>query len=116
VDPDWEETQTIAPTGVSFDRLIGNSARVSWMPIPYSKDPGGYRILYSTKPGGPYIPYGRTLDKTVSQIDFVLPDPNAIYFLVIQTRTEAHEQNKNAIESEFSAEIKLGRKKAYKKR
>jgi hypothetical protein len=116
VDADWEETQTIAPTGISYDRLMANSVRISWLPIPYSQDPGGYRVLCGTSPGGPYLPYAMTLDKTISQMDFILPSPNAIYFLAVQTRTESHSNNKNALESEFSNEIKLGRKKIYKKR
>jgi hypothetical protein len=101
---DWESTQTIAPGGVTAGSPAYTSIRVSWTPIVYTGDPGGYRVYYSTTPGGPYTFFGITADKTVSQMDVTGLNSCATYYFVVQTRTNPHANNQNTVDSEYSAE------------
>jgi hypothetical protein len=78
---------------------------VRWTPITYTWDNGGYRLFYSTTSGGPYSYYGATLDKSSTYIDFILPDPEETYYVVIRTRTEPHGLNHNTVDSNLRAEI-----------
>jgi hypothetical protein len=63
-DPDWKDTQTIAPANVFAKAISNSSIRVSWTTIIYTGDTGGYNIHYSTTPGGPYKYSGMTADKS----------------------------------------------------
>jgi alpha-tubulin suppressor-like RCC1 family protein/Leucine-rich repeat (LRR) protein len=103
-DPDWASTQTIAPTNVSA--VPGNlTVTVSWTPIAYAGDTGGYRVSYATVPGGPYTFYAQTANKSVSsQLVSGLVNGTPYYF-VVQTRTEAHANNQNVVDSEDSDEV-----------
>jgi hypothetical protein len=106
-DPDWAETQTIAPTGVSTSPYDATSIRVSWTPITYSSDPGGCMVSYSTIPGGPYTYFDITTDKTASSMIVTGLTPGTGYYFVVQTRTEAHTDNPNTVESEYSTEVSV---------
>ncbi len=102
-DADWAVTQTIAPTGVSA--APGDaSAEVTWTPIPYTGDTGGYRVFYATTAGGPYTFYAQTADKAAtSQVVSGLTNGTPYYF-VVQTRTDVHAGNLNAVDSGNSDE------------
>jgi hypothetical protein len=104
-DPDWESTQTIAPTDVSTEALTNDSIEVSWTPITYTNDPGGYRVLYSTIQGGPYTLFDMTTDKTISSMTVTGLTAGTTYYFVVQTRTEPHENNENTVDSEYSVEV-----------
>ncbi|HEY5610112.1 MAG TPA: leucine-rich repeat domain-containing protein, partial [Thermoanaerobaculia bacterium] len=49
----WEETQTIAPTNEGTSAITDRSVVVSWRPIAYSWDGGGYQVSVHSTPGGP---------------------------------------------------------------
>jgi hypothetical protein len=102
---DWESTQTIAPSGVSAGSPTYTSIRVSWTPITYTGDSGGYRVSYSTTPGGPYTYFGTTADKSAFQLDVTGLNPGTTYYFVVQTRTDPHANNSNTVDSEDSAEV-----------
>ena len=103
-DPDWEDTQTVAPENVSASTTSDTSAEVSWTPILYTADSGGYQVFYSTSSGGPYTLLGSTIDKSASQMEITGLDPGTTYFFVVKTRTDPHIQNQNAVDSENSQE------------
>ena len=105
LDSDWEGTQTVAPGGVYATPLSIGSIEVSWTPIAYTEDSGGYRVLYSTSSGGPYTSLsGTTADKSASQIEVTGLNPDTTYHFVVQTRTDPHGKNSNTVDSEYSAE------------
>jgi hypothetical protein len=106
-DPGWEDTQTIAPTGISAVSLSGSSVEVSWTPILYTAHNGGYRVFYSTTAGGPYTLFDITAYKTVSSMTVTGLTPNTTYYFVVQTRTESHSFNQNTIDSEYSEEVSV---------
>lgn len=104
-DSDWETTQTIAPTNPSASAQSATSILLTWTPITYTSDSGGYQVFYSTIPGGPYTLFDTTTDKTISQMEVTGLAPGTQYYFVIQTHTDAHAGNQNALDSEFSQEV-----------
>ncbi len=103
-DPNWASTQTVAPANVQAATINGTSIMVSWVPIPYTGDTGGYRVLYSVTSGGPYTFFTQTTDKNVtSQLvsGLVL---GGTYYFVVQARTEPHNNNQNTVDSEYSGQ------------
>ena len=103
-DPDWGNIQTTTPTDVSATASSESSIDVSWTPIIYTGDTGGYRVFYSTTSGGPYNVYGQTTDKTVSSMQVTGLNPGTWYYFVVQTRTDPHGSQQNTVDSEYSAE------------
>jgi Leucine-rich repeat (LRR) protein len=102
--PNWESTQTIAPTGVGAASVGTTSIRVDWTPIAYTGDGGGYRVSYSSAPGGPYAIGGTTASKTDSS--FTLTGlSSGRYYLIVQSVTNPHYHNQNTVVSEASAEV-----------
>jgi hypothetical protein len=104
---DWESTQTIAPAGFAAEAPGPDSAALSWTPILYAGDTGGYRIAYGTIPGGPYNVAGTTPDKLASTFTVSGLGPATSYYLVTQTLTNPHAENANTVVSERSAEVHL---------
>jgi hypothetical protein len=63
---DWESTQTVAPSDLTAGAPGPDTVPLSWTPILYTADTGGYRIWYGTQAGGPYSLGGTTAGKTVA--------------------------------------------------
>jgi hypothetical protein len=103
-DPDWKNTQTVAPENVTASTTSDTSIDVSWTPIIYTADSGGYQVFYSTSSGGPYTKFGTTIDKSASQMEVTGLNPGTTYFFVVKTRTDPHMQNQNTVDSENSQE------------
>jgi hypothetical protein len=102
---DWESTQTVAPSDITAFSPTNNSIELSWEPIAYSADSGGYKVFYSGKPGGPYKKFaGETDDKTRTEITVKELEESTTYYFVIRTRTDGHGSNRNSIESGFGPE------------
>jgi Leucine-rich repeat (LRR) protein len=105
VGGDWEATQTIAPTGIAAGEETHDSINVSWTPIPYQADSGGYNIYYSTTSGSGYTLAGTTADKTVDNYTVTGLDPFTTYYFVVTTVTNPNGSNTNTVTSEYSAEV-----------
>jgi Leucine-rich repeat (LRR) protein len=103
-DPDWAATQTIAPTQVTATSLANAVILVSWLPVTYTADAGYYKILISETAGGPYTLAIQTADKATSSVQVTGLTPGTRYYFVVQTHTNAHVHNINAVESDYSAE------------
>lgn len=104
-DGDWESTQTIAPSDVTATVVSTSSIDIHWTPITYTSAPGGYRVFYSTTPGGPYTYFGMTADKSASSLTVTGLNPGPTYYFVVQTRTNPHLENHNTVDSEYSVEV-----------
>jgi len=102
---DWQSTQTVAPTNVTAGSPTANSITVSWTPISYTSDSGGYKVYYSTLSGGPYTLKGITSDKTISSMVIDGLSSGTKYYFVVQSVTNPHANNQNTVESGFSAEV-----------
>jgi len=101
----WEDTQTIAPPDVTAASVSPTSIDIHWTPIAYTPDNGGYRVFYSTTPGGPYTYFGITADKNASSLPVTGLNPGTTYYFAVQTRTNPHADNQNTVDSEYSVEV-----------
>jgi len=102
---DWEGTQTIAPTNLSSSEETPDSIKISWAPITYTGDTGGYRVYYSTTSGSDYTLAGSTTDKTIDNYTVTGLDANTPYYFVLEAFTESHANNQNVVISEYSSEL-----------
>ena len=99
----WIETQTIAPVDLSSKE--GNSWReliISWEPIPYTANEGGYQIFVSENVEGPYESRYVTHSKTESSYTLTGLSINTTYYCKIRTITYPHDHNPNTLYSDFS--------------
>ncbi|MFX0205849.1 MAG: leucine-rich repeat domain-containing protein [Candidatus Hodarchaeota archaeon] len=101
----WENTQTVAPTDLSATPLSGESIKVSWSPIQYTSNEGGYRIFKNIASGGPWTEAGMTESKSAFEFDITGLNLGTSYYFVIQTQTDPHSNNRNTILSEYSEEV-----------
>jgi hypothetical protein len=101
----WETTQTIAPIDVSAVTTSDTSIKVTWDPIIYTDDTGGYMVYYSTVSGGPYTYSGITADKSATSYDVTGLGPGRTYYLVVKAITNPHSSNNNTVVSETSEEV-----------
>jgi Leucine-rich repeat (LRR) protein len=104
-DEDWASTQTVTPSDVTASVLGGTTILVSWTPILYQNDTGGYVVSMGTTSGGPYTVVGQTANKSVSSMTFSGLTPGTPYYYVVHTHTDAHAQNVNALDSADSGEV-----------
>jgi len=96
---DWRGTQTVAPSGVTAVATSETSVTVSWTPIAYTRDAGGYLVSYAPAAGGPATHLDRTADKSVSSLEITGLTPGD-YFVFVETETDAHDYQKNIVRSE----------------
>ena len=100
---DFERTQTVLPTNIAYSGVTATDVNVSWNPIVYQVDPGEYRVMAGTSPGGPYTIRGLTA-KSSSGMTVSGLAPGITYYFVVQTATFPHASNRNTVLSELSAD------------
>ena len=101
----WESTQTILPTNLAAGSLSTNSVNVTWTPIAYTADTGGYRVYYSQYVGGPYTLFNTTANKSASSLPVTGLTSGMTYFFKVQTVTNPHTKNQNTVISQLSTPI-----------
>ncbi len=102
----WESTQTTAPTGVFARGASPTSVLVSWDPIVYTGDEGGYRVFYGETDGGPYpLAGGTTRAKNDSSLEVTGLKKGIPYYFVVRSYTEPHGNNQNTVESKNSVDV-----------
>jgi ketosteroid isomerase-like protein len=101
-DPGWQNTQTIAPVGISAAVQSSSSTAISWYPIPYTSDSGRYEVYQSTVSGGPYVLAGSTPNKSTTTLTATGLATGAAYYFVVRTVTDANTKNQNSVISEYS--------------
>jgi hypothetical protein len=80
---------------------------LSWTPIVYTSNHGGYRVFYSNTADGPYTIYEETADKTTSSIYVDSLPPGFTYYFYIQTITYRHGFNLNDVVSQESSVVAI---------
>ncbi len=99
--PDWQDTQTIAPENVSAAAVSTSSITVSWTPILYTGNDGGYRVYYSITGGGNWTCAGMTANKAAASYKVTGLIPGTKYYIIVRTQTDWHANNlKNTVISE----------------
>jgi Leucine-rich repeat (LRR) protein len=101
----WNLTQTVAPVGVAAATQSAGSILVSWTPIAYTGDSGGYRVYVSTSSGGPYTHAGTTASKSAGSFLVTGLNSGTTYWFVVRTRTNPHSKNSNPVISDASQEV-----------
>lgn len=100
----WEDTQTIAPVNIAAYEFNAYSI-ITWTPVDYTIDGGGYDIYFGSFSGGPYNYLGSVNDKNISEYSLSALGQDFSYYFVVRARTDPHANNDNIIQSENSAEI-----------
>ena len=54
----WKNTQTVPVADLAAPSATTTSVTLTWTPILYTGDTGGYRVYYTTTAGGPYTLFG----------------------------------------------------------
>ena len=101
-EPNWRQSQTLAPTGVEVRKPTSTTVDLAWMPISYTDDGGGYEVGYATEPAGPYVVHGITNRKTATAYTITGLCPGQTYYFAVRTYTPAHNQQQNNLYSDFS--------------
>ena len=103
-DADWAATQTIPPSGL-VATVVEGGAHLTWEPIAYTADDGGYQFHLSTTSGGPYTGVAATSSKLVTETVISGLEPGATYYLVAQTFTHAHGLQRSFLLSPLGEEV-----------
>ncbi len=99
VQPTWLATQTVAPLAVDFSRVSDTTAWVSWWPIDYVFDPGGYEVFVRTFPDGQWQSAGWTENKFVTAFPVAGLDPGVTYDVQVGSFTHPHFFNQHYLTS-----------------
>jgi hypothetical protein len=110
---DWQTTQTVSPKHFTITKITNNSISLSWEPIEYTKNRGGYEIYYSKSSADNYIIYDITENKTTGQMIISDLTANTTYFFKVRSVTFPHtyssensrDRNKNTVHSIFTKDI-----------
>jgi Leucine-rich repeat (LRR) protein len=101
----WVSTQTVAPANLAAGTPTTTEVPLTWSPIAYTGNAGGYEVYYATVSGGPFTLFSTTGDKTTSEMKVTGLNPGTEYFFRLRTVTQAHEGNKGAVYSAYTPEV-----------
>lgn len=106
VDPDWQETQTVAPdvAGMVFSETSPTTLLVTWDPILYAGGEGFYTLGYSPTAGGPYVYVDVPGGKNASSYEVPIAENTEYYFILMTTSTEYLFGQQRTVTSLWSAE------------
>lgn len=102
---DWRSTQTVSPAGLVAVASGQDSLSVSWKPIAYTADGGYYEVLVGAGPDGPYVPLGKTPDKSASSLSLTGLPPAHTTYVTVRTVTLPHDRNRNTVTSDATAPV-----------
>lgn len=99
-DGDFEATQTITPTNVRVTQVTDRSATLTWIPIRYYWDGGGYQVVVSTSPNGTPVTLATTTSKEVDTITVRNLSPTTHYYFTLTAITHPHDFQQNLLISD----------------
>lgn len=102
---DWQGTQTVAVSGLGLaaGRPAASSVLLSWTPIAYGADGGGYRIYSGPDATGPWTLRATTASKMDAATAVTGLEQNTTYHFVVESVTDPHAGNPNPVVSERTA-------------
>ena len=103
-DPDWAETQTIAPEGLTVTSVADRTVWLEWTPITYTDDSGGYEVFFKEETGET-VSGGYTLNKTASIFPVTGLQPGQTFDFAVATFTRPHSYNQNTVVSDQSGPV-----------
>jgi len=101
----FEETQTVTPANVKVTQTTDRSATVTWTPIAYLYDAGGYQVVASKTAGGAPAAIATTSSKDTDTLVIRNLDPSTGYFITVSAVTHPHDGQQNLIVSDASAPV-----------
>jgi len=104
---EFMSTQTVAPQNVKAENVQisnedENRIMVSWDPIAYDGDEGGYQVYFKKEESSDYKYYGITADKTCASLIVSDLEPGENYDFCVETVTWPHWSSKNLLVSSRS--------------
>ena len=100
MDPDWRQTQTVAPRDLAPNAFTATGIELSWTPIPYNDDGGYYEVSYSETFSGDYTVHGTTAGRAAAGYLVDGLEPGTSYFLRVEAVTPAHANHPDILVSD----------------
>ncbi len=101
---DWQSTQTVPVSNLTAGGVTASSVTLTWTPIAYTGDTGGYQVSYATTSGGPYLS-GTTSSKSENSWTVSSLSPGTIYYFSLTSVTNPNANNQNIVVSDPSAKV-----------
>ncbi|MGK2858855.1 MAG: leucine-rich repeat domain-containing protein [Thermoanaerobaculia bacterium] len=101
----FRDTQTVAVTNPQIAAVKSDTVVLTWQPIAYFNDPGGYAIAVSTTPGGAPVQVVTTPDKQLSSYAVDGLTPQTTYYFVITSVSYPSLLQQNLVISEPTATL-----------
>jgi leucine-rich repeat protein SHOC2 len=98
-NPNWTASQTISPDALEYERISDRTAMMTWWPIDYTVDPGGYEVLYRENGSSTWLSAGWTPSKFVTRFPVTNLSPGTGYEVAVRSFTYPHLFNDNYVES-----------------
>lgn len=95
---DWRSTQTLAPRNLAAGLSGPARVHLSWSPSRYRAD-GGYDVLHSTSPDGPFTRIASTDGKLSTSVDIQGLAPRTRHWFRVRAATDPHPDNPNRVTS-----------------
>lgn len=95
---DWRSTQTLAPRSLAVVLTGPDRVRLSWSPSRYQAG-GGYDVLHSTSPDGPFTRIAAIDGKLSTSVDIQGLAPRTRHWFRLRAVTEPHPDNPNRVTS-----------------
>ncbi|HJQ38439.1 MAG TPA: fibronectin type III domain-containing protein, partial [Thermoanaerobaculia bacterium] len=102
---DFEATQTVMPSNVQVSQMTDRSATLTWTPIAYNYDSGGYQVIASLPAGDLPAVIATTNTKDTNTITVRGLQPSQPYTFRVSTVTHPHDQQKNLLVSDLSPAV-----------
>jgi len=102
---DFEDTQTVPPEGLGVGSPAGSSLVVSWSPILYQSDTGGYQVFVASQRRGPFTLAGTVPSKALGWYQVTGLQPGTTYYFYVCSSTLAHPFNPTDLMSPPSAVV-----------
>jgi Leucine-rich repeat (LRR) protein len=99
----FESTQTVTPANIQVASMSDRSATLTWTPIEYTSDEGGYQVTAATTPNGAPAVIATTSTKDTGTITVRGLSASTSYFFTVSTVTHPHDYQKNLLVSDASA-------------
>lgn len=93
---DFGGTQSYGPVDLAAAGM-GDTVRLSWSPISYQADSGGYQILYRQREDEPWTVYGMTNSKATTFFTVTGLETGRDYYFALRTVTYPHANNRNTV-------------------
>ena len=103
----WRGTRTIPVTGLAAGPVTSTSVTLTWLPIAYTSNAGGYQVFFALTPRGPYTLVTTTADKTAGSATAAGLPRGVTCYLVVRSVTHAHADNQSTVVSGQSAEVSV---------